>query len=177
MFLPVFICGMPGSGKTALGKKLAASFGFDFFDLDNCIENASGLSVSEIFDNYGEFEFRRIESEQLTLLTEQTNAIIACGGGTPCFGENLVLMKSSGLCVFIDIPLGALKQRLLADRGFEKRPLLGTDEQALEENLLRLFRSRESCYNAIDLRIRPMQQSKTEILELIQRALISSDKP
>jgi shikimate kinase len=176
MFLPVFICGMPGSGKTAFGKKLAASLGFDFFDLDKCIESASGLSVSEIFDNYGEFEFRRVESEQLTLLTGKTNAVIACGGGTPCFGENLVLMKSKGLCVLIDIPLGAIKQRLLADRGFEKRPLLGTDEQTLEENLLHLFRSRESCYNAIDLKVRPMQQSKKEILELIQSSLISLDK-
>ena len=168
MFLPVFLCGMPGSGKSTLGRKLAASLKLQFIDLDREIELYSGLSPDLIINQRGEDVFLKIEGDTLEKLCESRNVLIACGGGTPCFGNNLTLMQSSGLCVLIEVPLAAIKQRLLSNKGFEKRPLLSQDEEQLEQSLLQLLESRTNCYNKIEKVLRPMQETKPEMLEKLK---------
>ncbi|MDE6074645.1 MAG: shikimate kinase, partial [Muribaculaceae bacterium] len=86
---PVFLIGFMGSGKTTLCNALTARTGLRSVDLDDFIENEAGMSIKEFFARYGEAEFRRLESESLARAAASGYDIIACGGGTPCFNNNM----------------------------------------------------------------------------------------
>lgn len=92
----VFLMGFMGSGKTTLGKALARDLGLSFHDLDQYIENRYMKSVSQLFAQYGEQEFRRIESRLLREVGEFDDVIVACGGSTPLIGDNMDYMLSMG---------------------------------------------------------------------------------
>ncbi len=103
-----FLVGMPYAGKSYWGKQLSDHYGVDFYDLDVFITQYTGKSITEIFDSVGEQGFREIEHHCLQELisTTKSNSIIACGGGTPCFHNNMILMKNAGtvICLEADIP-------------------------------------------------------------------------
>src|SRR4030095_14447942 len=103
----IFLTGFMGAGKTTTGKKLASLLGYTFIDLDGRIEKETGLTVVELFQS-GEYKFREIESMVLTNTGELQNTIISCGGGTPCFNDNLSWMNSHGISVYIKMRPGAL---------------------------------------------------------------------
>lgn len=120
-----------GTGKTTLGEALrrsaggVASFlpaGCAFADLDHVIEAREGMSVRRIFELKGEEAFRRMEAETLRELGNRDNIIIACGGGTPCQGDNMEWMNSRGLTVLLEASEAVLLRRLLQAR--DQRPLL-----------------------------------------------------
>ncbi len=83
----VYIIGFMGSGKSTVGKKLASLLDWSFIDLDAKIEEESGKTIPELFRQFGEDHFRKIESIALQSLTTSKNTVISTGGGTPCFGE------------------------------------------------------------------------------------------
>jgi shikimate kinase len=86
----VFLCGMMGSGKSSLGKKIASKMHWDFIDLDILIEEEEKKTISEIFKNSGENYFRNIETQALQkIILSKKNVIVALGGGTPCFNNNM----------------------------------------------------------------------------------------
>ena len=115
----VFICGMPGSGKTTLGKKLAAKLSATFIDLDSAIELETGKSPAAWLTQHDELEFRFVESQALRNLELSRLSVVSCGGGTPCFNDNLNWMLKNGKVVYLDLPIGMLLQRLKkADEGF-----------------------------------------------------------
>jgi shikimate kinase len=119
----IFLTGFMGSGKSTLGKKLAALMKIPFVDLDAYIETATGRSIPDIFAAEGEAYFRTLESKHLVELAEKPErTVIALGGGTVCFNNNLDLVKDRGLLVFIDLPAVTLAQRVSASP--EKRPLI-----------------------------------------------------
>ena len=116
---PIFLIGYMCSGKTTLGKALADSSNLDFIDLDDFIEQKAGCSISEIFKRDGEGRFRELEQESLHEVSDFQDCIISCGGGTPCFFDNMDHMNRSGLTVFLDADESTLIRRLLlygADR-------------------------------------------------------------
>lgn len=119
---PVYLIGYMGSGKTTLGRAAAREWGKRFVDLDEAIEERQGRTVREIFASEGEASFRRMEHEMLSELTGMDDVIVACGGGTPCFHDNMDLMNASGLTVYLDCPVGRLHSRLIEGR--DKRPLI-----------------------------------------------------
>ena len=125
----LFICGMPGSGKSTLGKRLANKLLYDFQDLDKCIEKHSGLTPAALIHTFGEAHFREIEAEVLRTISFQNSCVVSCGGGTPCFHDNLNWMKEHGNLLFIDVPLVSLMQRILQADGLKKRPLLGENPE------------------------------------------------
>ena len=91
--MKIFLIGFMGSGKSMLGKSLASSTGFLFADLDKVIETDAGKSISEIFKNDGEEPFRVLEHEALLkIINTLKDAVIAVGGGTPCFFDHMKLM-------------------------------------------------------------------------------------
>lgn len=122
----IFLIGLPGVGKTTLGSAVSARLEIPFIDLDNAIADHAGMSVSQIFAVEGEEGFRARESRMLQRLCTQ-RAIVACGGGTPCFNDNMKLMQN-GTIVWLTAPLSLLAQRIAAQPG--TRPLFAEGDIA-----------------------------------------------
>ncbi len=101
-----------GSGKTTLGKQLAARLGYRFIDQDEMIEQKFQMTVSEIFAKYGEEEFRKAENQSLIDLKGRDNCVVATGGGAPCFHNNMELMNESGFTIYIKVDPEIIVQRL-----------------------------------------------------------------
>ncbi|UXP33651.1 shikimate kinase [Reichenbachiella agarivorans] len=119
----IFLVGMPGSGKSTFGKLLADQLGRQFFDLDEQIEKMSGMSIPDIFEDAGEDQFRMFETYALSMITQLNEpALIATGGGAPCFNGNMDFMNQSGCTIFLDTPLKTIIERVTKDR--ETRPLV-----------------------------------------------------
>ena len=119
---PIYLIGYMGCGKSTLGKALAARCDIRFVDMDDYIESRAGKSIREIFASEGEAVFREMERNTLNELAEMPNAVIACGGGTPCFGDNMEVMNRNGVTVHLRTSHGRLLERL--KRGRAKRPLI-----------------------------------------------------
>lgn len=124
---PIYLIGFMGSGKTTLGRALAAATGLRFIDLDEYIEEKSGATVREIFATRGEAAFREIERATLLEVSRMDDVIVACGGGTPCFGSNMELMNATGLTVLLEASFPRLLERLTEGRA--KRPLIAAMER------------------------------------------------
>lgn len=119
-----FLIGYMGSGKTTLGRAVAAATGTRFIDLDDYIEEREGCAIREIFASRGEDAFRHIEREALAEVSRMPDTLVACGGGTPCFGDNMDLLNRCGLTVYLDAPHHSLLSRLKEGRA--KRPLIAS---------------------------------------------------
>lgn len=119
---PVFLIGLPGCGKTTLGRALARRLGREFIDLDHYIEARFFCSVADFFARYGEERFRATEAALLREVGEMTGVVVACGGGTPCFHDGMDYMLSRGLTVHLQASRERLHERLCRRR--ERRPHL-----------------------------------------------------
>ena len=118
-----FLVGFMGSGKTHWGKRWALANRMSFVDLDEMIEKAEGKTIRDIFEANGEDYFRKLEAQSLKLCADLHNTIIACGGGTPCFFDNMQWMNEHGITIYVAATAEQILQRVLA-AGLEKRPLL-----------------------------------------------------
>jgi len=142
----IYLIGMPGSGKSTLGKKLALDLGILFVDLDVQIELKEGVSIRELFTAKGEDYFRKLESSMLREYGAMSNSfVMATGGGTPCFYDNMEFMNETGTSVFVDVPVEELVRRM-NQSNTSKRPLL-SDSQNLSARLTELREARLSFYN------------------------------
>lgn len=140
----IFLVGYMGAGKSTLGKALARTLGVPFIDLDQYIEGQTMQTIREIFQDRGEDGFRQLEREMLHQVVEQgvdapqpsahhqssgaAGLVISCGGGTPCFFDNMDYMNACGQTLLLDVPIDVLFRRL--KHGTRKRPVLRdkTDE-------------------------------------------------
>lgn len=130
--MTIFLIGYMASGKTTLGRALAKAVGYDFIDLDFYITQRYRKSISEIFAEKGEDEFRKIEATMLREAGEFCNVIISCGGGTPCFHDNMEFMNARGITLLLESSVGCTVRRLLTARN--RRPLVeGKSEKELLE--------------------------------------------
>lgn len=127
----IFLIGYMGAGKTTIGKVLAREMGLDFYDLDNYIEDRFHQKIPDIFAEKGEEGFRLIEQKMLHEVGEFENVIVSCGGGTPCFFDNMAYMNRQGETIFLDAPPAVLKEHL--KMGKTVRPLIvgKTDEELM----------------------------------------------
>lgn len=125
----IILIGYMGSGKTTLGKALSKELGLPFFDLDWYIESRFCRTISQLFNERGEDGFRRIEREMLHEVAEFEDVIIAAGGGTPCFFDNIEYMNTQAKTVYLNATPEVLFRHLQPGR--QKRPLLAgkTDEE------------------------------------------------
>lgn len=162
----VFLIGMPGSGKSTIGKKLAEILDLPFLDFDAEIERSEGATVKAIFSIKGEDYFRQIEAQVLSKLAKnKENLVIASGGGTPCFYNGLELMKSLGTTVFIDISPEVIIERLKTDTA---RPLL---EEGVEKNINLLFEKRIGLYSKAHIKIEADNASIDDLVTRIVEEL------
>lgn len=131
----IFLCGFMGAGKSTLGRQLAQRLKMDFLDLDEIIEQESGQSIPEIFEQEGEETFRKQERSAILSITQSKKGVIALGGGSLQNQHVVDHLKLNGLLIFIDTPFSVIFERIAEDSG---RPLL-TDEQGelKSEELLR----------------------------------------
>lgn len=126
--MTVFLVGFMGSGKSFVGKKLAAAHQLNFLDLDDYILQAyfgadtEGGGINQIFDEKGETFFREFERKCLLEVLNMPDTVIATGGGAPCFFDNMDLMNTAGTTIFLDVEIPILVQRL--ENEADKRPLL-----------------------------------------------------
>lgn len=118
----IIIIGYMGAGKTTVGKALAKALGLDFYDLDWYIESRMHKTVKQIFDEQGEEGFRRIEHNMLHEVAEFENVIISCGGGTPCFFDNMDYINRQGYTIYLKSTPEVLHKHL--QMGKTVRPLL-----------------------------------------------------
>lgn len=142
---PIFLIGYMGCGKTTLGRALGKASGLEFIDLDRYIENRFHSTVSALFAERGEEGFRLVERAMLDEVSRFYDVIVACGGGTPCFFNNMELMNARGTTVWLNTPVERLFERLQRNRS--KRPILAdkTDEE-LMAFITSALKSREPHY-------------------------------
>ncbi|MEQ8704698.1 MAG: shikimate kinase [Phaeodactylibacter sp.] len=131
--MQIYLLGFMGSGKSYSGKRLAELLGRAFTDLDTFIEEQEGRSVRSIFEQAGEAYFRQAEAAALRQMAAQPAAVVATGGGTPCFHQNMDWMNQNGLTIYLDTAPAVLFQRL--KEGRSHRPLI----RSMTEEALRQF--------------------------------------
>lgn len=119
---PIFLIGFMGCGKSTLGRALSAASGKQFIDLDNYIEQRFHSNIRDIFATRGEDGFRDLERRMLEEVSEFEDVIVACGGGTPCFFNNMERMNSTGLTIWLTATDDTLLRRLRLGR--LRRPLI-----------------------------------------------------
>jgi len=119
----IFLIGYMGSGKTTVGQLLATQLGYSFIDMDNHIEGKLFKSVSQIFAELGEDQFRLLEKQCLHEVAEFDQVIISTGGGVPCFFDNMEYMNKQGVTVYLKLSSADLAERLEQSHA-NKRPLL-----------------------------------------------------
>lgn len=142
---PLFIIGYMCSGKTTFGKALALESSLNFIDLDDYITDKHKSSISEIFASSGEEVFRKIEKEALHETSELNNTVISCGGGTPCFFDNMEFMNSTGITVWLETSRDVLLKRLIEEN--EHRPLVkGKSPEEIRDIIERHLSLREHFY-------------------------------
>jgi shikimate kinase len=172
----IFIIGMMGCGKTTVGRVLAESLGYRFFDTDALIETVAGQSIKQIFAASGEAEFRQIETQVLAEISAYTRLVIATGGGIVVNRQNWSYLHH-GVIVWLDVPVEAIYQRLAADT---TRPLLQDPDP--RGKLQTLLEQRRSLYAQADVRVllqgdEPPEWVSDRVLAEIGKILNPVDEP
>ena len=141
----IYLIGLSGSGKSTLGKQLAEKINYQFIDLDDAIVQQQGKSINEIFQSQGEIGFRKIEQQLLISTLFLSETIIACGGGTPCYSDNMEFMLKNGTTIYLAVEIKKLCERL--KNNIAERPLLKElREEALEAMITDLLATRKAIY-------------------------------
>lgn len=154
----ICLVGMPGSGKSTMGKILAETLNRSLYDIDIMIEEKEGISISEIFEKFGEEYFRKAETEILREISKESGAIIASGGGSILKEVNRDLIRQNSFVIFLDRPLEKLER---VGRPLSKEP----------KSLEKLFSERYLIYKEIsDLRV-SVVENKEECLKKILEGL------
>lgn len=142
----IILIGYMGAGKTTVGKALAAELGVPFYDLDWYITTRYRRSVPEIFDERGEEGFRELERKMLHEAAEFEDIVLSCGGGTPCFFDNMEYMNTLADTIYLKAAPEVLAMHLLMGKG--KRPLIeGKSPEELRAYILESLQAREPFYN------------------------------
>ena len=143
----IFLIGMMGSGKTTLGRQLAARIQHTFVDLDAYLEQREGCSIAQLFEQEGQERFRELEREALEAVVQAyEKVVISTGGGAPCFFDNIDFMNRHGRTVFLDVPVEEISRRLLAS-DLQMRPLLaGKTEEEVKSFLFKTLSHRRQFY-------------------------------
>ncbi len=172
--MDIYIMGYMGSGKSTVGQLLATHLGYDFVDYDTYISEKEGMTISELFTKKGEIYFRKKEALYLKeiVTTSPSKKIVSLGGGTPCYGSNLEIIKESDvLSIYLNVPVVELTERLWTEK--EERPLIAGQQskEELEEFVRKHLFERSFYYNQASKVVKVKKQSASEIVEEIVATL------
>jgi shikimate kinase len=164
--LNLYLVGMMGAGKSAVGRPLADALGYRFVDADTVLEGAAGRTIAEIFASDGEAEFRELETAVLAQISGWHSLVVATGGGVVTRPENWGHMRQ-GVVVWLDAPADQLLARLSSDP--TPRPLLQADDPGSRLQLL--LAERQPLYAQADLHIRQQQEQPPQVAQLVLEGL------
>lgn len=143
----IFLIGMMGAGKTTLGRQLAEKLQIPFVDLDASIEERERKTIPQLFEQDGPEKFREVERQALeAVVSKHEDVVIATGGGTPCFLDNMAFINKHGRSVFLDVPQEIIFDRLRATN-LSSRPLLaGKTDEELNAFIAKTLAERQGFY-------------------------------
>lgn len=164
----IFLVGLPGVGKSFWLPHFTNALKLPGIDLDTHIEEKTKKTIATLISK-GEFAFRKKEQQFLfALLHQYKQAVIATGGGTPCFENNLERMKEAGMVVYITLPLPKIIEQIKQAPG--QRPLLKyNSEKELQEKLIKTFPARKRFYEQADLIFDPIHDKLSDIIQRMQQ--------
>ena len=148
----IILIGYMGSGKSLLGKSIAETLGIRFINSDSEIEHQTGMSVGQLFEQFGENHFRNLEKEYLSNFNAEGSFVLATGGGTPCYNNQMDFLNTMGTTVYLKCSNDILFSRLKNER--DHRPLIaGLSDEELRESIDVRMKQRESIYTLAHLTI------------------------
>ena len=171
--MKIVLLGYMSSGKSSVGKLLAEQLKLKFIDLDTAIEKATGSTISRIFSEKGEIYFRKKETEVLQdILATTSGMVLSLGGGTPCYGNNMQLVKQHTMHSFyLKLSIGNLVKRIIAAPG--DRPLVaGISEEELPEFIGKHLFERAPYYAMANYTIESNDKTLAQISQEIQQRLL-----
>ena len=155
-----------GCGKSTLGRKLASELNLTFIDLDSFLEEKYFKTIPQIFAEEGEDAFRRKERKVLEEVCSFDNVILATGGGAPCFFDNMDLMNNAGFCVFLDVEISSLVNRLIHAK--TERPLIkGKSPEELHVFIEGLLAKRRPFYEKARYILKGSEITPAQVVELL----------
>ena len=162
-----FLIGFMGAGKTTIGKFAARQNGLHFVDLDAYIEQKSATTVREIFREKGEEYFRQLERKALeeVCAIEGLDLLVSCGGGTPCFLDNMQMLNDHGHTIYLDLSAARLTDRLRNAK--DKRPLLNSIDGDLQVFVHKKLMERAVFYMQAETIIRENNCHKKYVAEQV----------
>ncbi len=164
----IYLIGFMGSGKSFIGKKLASKLGYTWLDLDHEIERQTEMKIHDIFQFWGEERFREIERDCLRKTYSRENIVVSCGGGTPCFYENMEEMKAQGSVVYIQTPKEIILGRLRQKR--DHRPMISKlDDDGLKAFIDEKIKEREKVYVKAEYLYQTDRDKLEELIEGISK--------
>ncbi|GAB2525838.1 shikimate kinase [Rufibacter soli] len=168
----VFLVGMPGCGKSTVGRALAEEVGYTFLDLDTLIEEQEGATVPQVFERKGQAYFREAEARALRQVTgEKRGVVLATGGGAPCFHGNMTFMLENGAAVYLQVQPQDLVARLTR-QDLDARPLLREKSpEALEEYLAETLAQRELFYAQAAFTVEAGGKTVAEVVAAVKQYL------
>lgn len=155
----VYLVGMPGAGKTVVGRELAGRLGVPFVDLDTEIEREQGRPITEIFEGDGEAGFRALEAAALVKAGTRDPSVVSCGGGVVLEPANRITLRNTGTAVYLDVPLDRLRERV---QPAQDRPLIRQ-----EGDLERLLAERGPLYREFAAHVVDASGDPGEVAEAI----------
>jgi Shikimate kinase len=162
----IYLVGYMGAGKSALAKRLAAKIGWSVIDLDVLFEERYCISISDFFEKYNESLFRKIESKILYSTKDMSNVVVATGGGTPCFNDNMDWMNQNGMTVFVYTSSESVAYRVKKSK--KKRPLLkGLNDEELLDYIRKHYSERMPYYMKAQLTIKGENCKIDDLINLI----------
>ena len=172
--MKVILIGYMGAGKTTIGKALAQQMGLNFCDLDWYIEEQNGTTISQIFAQEGEVAFREKERQALHEVIQQDDIVLAVGGGTPCFYDNIDFMNQQAHTIYLKAMPETLKAHIRM--GASKRPLVdGKTDEELTEFITSSLKKREPYYqkatDTVTIKTITRQEQIDQYVKIIKQSI------
>jgi shikimate kinase len=164
----IILIGYMGAGKTQLGRSLAQSLNIRFINSDSEIEQQTGMTTGQIFEQYGEDYFRTLEKEFLQTFNADNSFVLATGGGTPCYNDQMTVLNALGTTVYLQCSNETLFSRLKNER--DHRPLIaGLSDDELRDAIDFRMKQRESIYQLAQIVLPENEQTVESLSQHLHR--------